>query len=64
MHGRLEEEWKIRLAAIAELEAEIGVPLRQHLLRAIAALEQESYDRRIERAREWTTARDAIDGGS
>jgi len=48
---RLSEEWNIRLTVIAELEDEIGVPLRSHLAQAIASLEQESYDARIEKAR-------------
>ena len=51
VRNRLREEWEIRLAAIAELEAEIGRPLRRSLAQAIACLELESYDRRIERAR-------------
>ena len=51
VRSRLQEEWEIRLAAIAELEAEIDVPLRHSLAQAISALEQESYDQRIERAR-------------
>lgn len=49
--NRLREEWEIRLAAIADLEAEIDVPLRRILAQAISRLELESYDRRIERAR-------------
>lgn len=49
---RLTAEWDLHIAAIAALEKEIGVPLRDHLVQAIAALERESYYRRIERARE------------
>ena len=52
LRDRLEGEWKLRLAAIAELEVEIGVPLRRNLLRAITSLERESYDQRIETARQ------------
>ena len=49
---RLLEEWEIRLAAIAELEAEIEVPLRSNLEQAISSLERVSYDCRIEAVRE------------
>ena len=52
LRDRLEGEWDLRLAAIAELETEIGVPLRRNLLRAIASLDRESYDHRIEKIRE------------
>lgn len=51
VRDRLLEDWTIRIAAIGELEGEIGVPLRRHLALAIAGLERESYGRRIERAR-------------
>ena len=48
---RLSREWEIRLAAIADLETALGVPLRRHLAQAITSLERESYDHRIERIR-------------
>ena len=48
---RLLEEWQLRLDAIAELESEIGAPLRETLLRAIAGLEREGFEQRIARAR-------------
>ena len=47
-------EWEIHLVAIAELEAEIGVPLRNDLTRAIDALERQSYYRRIEAVKQRT----------
>lgn len=49
---RLAAEWDLHLAAIAALEAEIGVPLRASLSEAITALERESYLLRIERIRD------------
>lgn len=52
LRQRLLKEWDIHVDAIAELEAEIGVPLRGNLLQAIAGLEQESFERRIEGVRE------------
>ena len=48
---RLGAEWELHLVAIAELENEIGVLLREHLVQAITALERESYYRRIEQVR-------------
>ncbi len=48
---RLSAEWELHLTAISALEIEIAVPLREHLLRAITALERESYLQRIERIR-------------
>lgn len=51
LRRRLLEEWNLHLAAIAELEAEVGLPLRDHLIRAIAGLERESFERRVETVR-------------
>lgn len=47
----LSKEWDIHLDAIAELEAEIGVSLRRNLVQAIAGLEREGFEQRIEKAR-------------
>ena len=52
LRRRLLEEWNLHLAVIAELEAEIGLPLRDHLMQAIAGLERESFERRIEKVRQ------------
>jgi len=52
LRRRLSAEWDLHLAAIAELEDEIGVPLRKNLTQAITALEQESYYQRIENIRD------------
>ena len=52
LRQRLLKEWEIHIDAIAELETEIGVPLRGNLLQAIAGLERESFENRIEKVRE------------
>lgn len=44
---RLQKHWRRLFAAVEELEAEIGLPLREALLRATAALEQRGFAERL-----------------
>lgn len=48
---KIEACWDATALAHADLEAEIGIPLSEHLDRAIAALERESLGARIAQAR-------------
>lgn len=55
LRTKLIREWDLRLTAIAELEAEIGTPLRATLKASVEALEREGFADRLSRiAREAT----------
>ncbi len=49
--ARLEQHWEATFAAISQLEAEIGHPLRQVLQCAATALEQQGFDQRLSQAK-------------
>ncbi len=49
MQSRLAAQWELRLAAISDLEAEIGAPLRLILENAVQALERDGFAERLAR---------------
>ncbi|MEP3245036.1 MAG: MarR family transcriptional regulator [Sneathiella sp.] len=55
LHQQLQPKWADLFAAIAELEAETGFPLRATLSRTIEALETTSFEDRLLQAEEQRT---------
>ncbi|WP_299740722.1 MarR family winged helix-turn-helix transcriptional regulator [uncultured Roseobacter sp.] len=49
LQSRLAAQWELRLAAISDLEAEIGAPLRLILENAVQALERDGFAKRLAR---------------